>query len=235
MTDRPPFIADQGMRLLMADNPWKYLIPEAFRGRRMERGGLQEDTGGEEGPWQPVDRSAVALDRVSAEDSMRISLHRLVVTTDAGIGKTTNLGWMYQRINQLDSQAVAFAIALGGAVPVAGEGAWLISLGTNIPANGDELISQVFAPRLCRTISRPIANPEGRAMELLIRLRDQGRLVLLFDALDQAGGDGAAVGLLKDLLGHDRWNRCRIVVSGRPHAILRYREELFNNNQIGWR
>ena len=65
--DSPPFIADQGLRLLMADDPRPYLVPEAFRGLRHWSAGAERGyfppsfdaylsgPRGKDDPWQPVD------------------------------------------------------------------------------------------------------------------------------------------------------------------------------------
>jgi formylglycine-generating enzyme required for sulfatase activity len=67
-------------------------------------------------------------------------------------------------------------------------------------------------------------------------LRREGRLVLLLDALDQAPPDGSAVDELRRLLADPDWKQCRIVVSGRPHALQRYWSELFDPAvERGWR
>jgi hypothetical protein len=252
--DKPPFIADQGMRLLTElRNPKRFLMPEAFRGRRTARenpmGGAEET----DDAWSPVDRDAVALDALQDEHGQHVSLHRLVVTSDAGTGKTTTMDWMRWRIADDGRQRVAFLILLCGTIPETAEG----------------LLDQVLAPQLCRAVhrkelgrtvhhpvvpalrdrtdnpgpndptanrpARRVANLEQRASQLVRRLRQHGRLVLLFDALDQADGKGRAVRLLQDLLGDPRWDRCRIVLSGRPHALQRYRDDLFVPPRVGWR
>ena len=228
MTNQPPYIADQGMRLLMAAEPWKYLTPEAFHARRT-RGDREED------PWQPVNRDLVALDRLQDEEGKHIPLRRLVITTDAELGKTVTLNWVLHRNSQPDSQTLAFRFVLGGPLPVSGGSTQLISGSGRVPADGDELITEVLTPRVCQSVTKPISDLADRVHGLLVRLRDQGRLVLLFDALDQAGSDGATIRLLQSLLGDQHWNRCRIIVSGRPYALVRYRGELFSTPQIGWR
>jgi hypothetical protein len=60
--------------------------------------------------------------------------------------------------------------------------------------------------------------------------------VLLLDALDQAPPDGSAVAALRRLLVNPDWKGCRIIVSGRPHALQRYWSELFDASvEPGWR
>ena len=232
MSDRPPYIADQRMRLQTADDRRPFLMPDAFRGWRAEQDDSPRRAGGEQDPWRPVDRDAVALDRLRDTEGKPVSLRRLVVTSDAGLGKTTTLSWILHRNHQPDSRNLAFGMALGGPMSAGRDGAGWISLAGTPPANGDGLIAEVLAPRVARAVQNPVSGLEDRARQLIVRLREQGRLVLLFDALDQA--DGAAVRLLQDLLGDRRWEACRIVVAGRPPAIQRFWPVLFDN-QIDWR
>jgi hypothetical protein len=233
--DQASFIADQGLRLLMADDPRPHLLPEAFRGSRTGPRELPGSGGPEEDPWQPVDRDAVALDRLHDAGPGPIPLHRLVVTSDAGIGKSTLLDWMLYRNHRADSNCMAFGLVLGGPVSAGGQASRRASLATDRPADGDQLLERVLVPRVCRSLPAWNAADQQRVHRVLQRLRDQGRLVLLFDGLDQASGDGAAVRLLQDLLADRRWQKCRIVVSGRPHALQRYWNELFAAPAIGWR
>ena len=57
----------------------------------------------------------------------------------------------------------------------------------------------------------------GEAERLLLRLREQRRLILLFDALDQA--DDTKVQVLNQVLTKTAWQSCPAVVSGRPYSI----------------
>ena len=64
--DKPPFIADQGMRPpRQVWEPKKHLSTRLSRVRRIDEGGCggpgnRRATEGEENPWQQVDRHAVA-------------------------------------------------------------------------------------------------------------------------------------------------------------------------------
>jgi hypothetical protein len=73
-------------------------------------------------------------------------------------------------------------------------------------------------------------------LQVLAALRSQGKLVLLLDALDQAPPDGVAVDVLHGLLNDPEWRGCRFVVSGRPHALQRHWQRLFDTELgIAWR
>ena len=60
----------------------------------------------------------------------------------------------------------------------------------------------------------------------LERLRHRGRLVLLFDGLDMANDDSVQA-LAQLLEPRSEWSRCRIVVAGRPFALERHWDRLF--------
>jgi hypothetical protein len=74
------------------------------------------------------------------------------------------------------------------------------------------------------------------AEHILRRLRDQGRLVLLLDALDQTVAGSAQIDTLCQIVSSDQWHDCRIVLSGRPYALVSHWDRLFKNHRtIGWR
>jgi hypothetical protein len=102
-----------------------------------------------------------------------------------------------------------------------------------MPETGAQLTGQVLIRQI--GLGKDDDRSRSQAAALVRRLRAQGRLVLLFDALDQASGDGTAVKLLRNLTHDPEWDRCRIVLSTRPHALQRYWVELFSDDSIGWR
>ncbi len=102
-TNPPPFIADQGMKLLdRVPDPREYLHARLFRAQRpgQDEASIPEDLKARLQKWKPVDRLNVALDSLEKSNGEPDSLQRLVVTTDAGIGKTTTLQWLHHAINQ---------------------------------------------------------------------------------------------------------------------------------------
>lgn len=86
---KPPYIASQRMRLLTdTKHPRRHLHAESFRQRREDG-----ESAGHDNDWVEVSREHVALDRAQVNGEP-CSLHRLVITTDAGMGKTATLQWL---------------------------------------------------------------------------------------------------------------------------------------------
>ncbi len=74
------------------------------------------------------------------------------------------------------------------------------------------------------------AFPDSKAKIWLDRCRRRGQLALLFDGLDQIATHEAGVQLVKELLARREWDRCRIAIAGRPSALQRHWETLFEPN-----
>lgn len=214
----PPYIVSQGMRLLIdTASPRKWLRAEFFRAGRGGRGGAMGES--QEEPWVAVDRHAVADNRLTLDDGQPCDLSRLVITTDAGIGKTKALQWLEKELNVPGRQQLAVLLNFH-----------------EVPASNDDWL-RCLLPRLQRAAgnesSRLSADDACRGLEYL---RGQGRLTLLLDALDQAPPDGSAVRALRRLLQNPDWKGCRIIVSGRPYALQRHWSELFDASiEPGWR
>jgi serine/threonine protein kinase/formylglycine-generating enzyme required for sulfatase activity len=218
---RPPFVHTHGMRLLLeTDDPRKCLQPEFFRSRP-SAAPLLPSRAWE--PWIPIDRNELARNRVCLSDGTTCDLNRLVITTDAGVGKTTNMNWLHYVLNRPRSQTEPGKLAL------------LINLG-QVSASAESFGRDVLLPLLRHAEGNSpeeLSTQDGeRVLDLL---RKQGRLVLLFDALDQTRGDGSAVQTLRDLLHDPQWDRVRIILSSRPHALQRHWGELFESPRIPWR
>src|SRR5262249_48173448 len=76
---------------------------------------------------------------------------------------------------------------------------------------------------------------ENSLLSHLCECREQGQLVLLFDALDQAAGNDKAVQVLRGLIYDQRYDHCRIVLCSRPHALDGYWDNFFQDAPIPWR
>jgi len=212
MDRKAPFIADQGMRILKdMDNRREHLRPDCFRSQRQVGGKDSPSAQGPDDAWQQVDRYDMAMDRVKDSRGAAVPLNRLVITTDAGMGKTVTLRWLHAVLNRPGSPMLAFWVPLTGSMPV----------------TGPQLTEQVLLNQLC--LGKDDRRSRDEAAQTIRRLRGQGRLVLLFDALDQAGADGTAVTLLRNLLNDPQWQPCRFILSGRPHALTRHWTDLFDN------
>ena len=217
MMDKPPFIASQTMRLLhpSVEQPRRFLQPEYFRSQRP--GAAAPDappTVGamQEAAWQMVDRQAVVDGWATLHGGTVCPLHRLVITTDAGIGKTKNMQWLNWQLNQPARPTVAFLIEPQWLDSPRGD--WLDLLVTVLAKSQDPNVRQSHDLR--------------RQVE---RWRQQGRLVVLFDALDQASEP-----TVRRLCAFfdPVWRDCRLIISGRPHALQRYWDLLFHQT-ADWR
>ena len=219
--DIPPFIDSQGFRLLMdTEQPQRFLRAEYFRSARLGSDGMSGGRGQDLGHWIPIGREELASNQVTDPNGSPCDLSRLVVTTDAGVGKTTNLRWLHYALNRPGSDTVAFLLDFG-----------------RLPVSADRVLDDALVP-LFRKVPHQNEEdqlPEHRASQILAQLRQSGRLVLLLDALDQAPADGPAVDTLCALLDSSDWHQCRIVIGARPHALQRHWDKLFDAPRVGWR
>ena len=220
MTTRPltPFIETQGVQLLTAaGDPRPHLRAEYFRSRRAGAPAtLLRDpaTAAQEADaWEPIEREDLLRGETTLANRTVVSLQRLVITTDAGVGKTTNMRWLKTHLTRTAADSIAFLIQPGWLSRREGPSDWLHLLRDQLIQPGRQQLS-----------GKKLARRETLALDLLVRLRDEGRLTILYDALDQS--DAKHVHLLEALL-EPQWQRCRVVISGRPHALRRYWEPLF--------
>ena len=216
-SNKPPFIDTQGLRLLLETNrPEQYLHPAYFRVGRGTRASMAEQ---DLGDWVEVDRNELAANELTVDGESRVDLSRLVITTDAGVGKTTTMQWLEAELNRPGAATVAFHLTF-----------------SHVPAHLDELLCEL-ARRLLQKRQRDGESvnllTQDDAVRIIESLRDEGRLVLILDALDQEPADGSAAILVGELLQDSSWKRCRIVISGRPHALQRHWQALFASH-LGW-
>ncbi len=221
--DKPPFLESQRIELLTeTENPRAYLQPAYFRSRRRAAGGPGPHADSRADPWADISRDQF----LGREPLPGCDLRRAVVTTDAGLGKTSNLEWAHWQINGARDGRLALF------VPV-----------NELPDSLDRFLPETLVRRF-RCLFRDNAVVPGNTAEklpaeeaelILRRLRDQGRLVLLFDALDQTGAASAPIATLAQIASSDAWRGCQIVLSGRPHALVQHWDTLLANRGIGWR
>lgn len=217
---RPPFITTQAFRLLIeAESPERFLRPEYFRAGHKQR---VTQPHADLGQWVVIDRNDLLHNRVmSPAMEASCDLLRMVITTDAGVGKTTEMRWLETGLNRISTRMAAFYLTF-----------------KELPPRASDLIDTVLLRQLFRLPSTDNQLDEYRTFgtRLLNDLRREGNLVLLLDALDQSPGDGSAIEVVIELLRDPDWQRCRIVVGGRPYALQRYWERLFAVGLgFGWR
>jgi len=216
--DKPPFIASQGLRLLLdTDQPQRFLRAEYFRAGRGVGPSVSE---ADLGTWIGMARTDVVAGQTTLAGGSPCSLRRLAITTDAGVGKTIALRWLGRELNRPGGDTAAFLLTFH-----------------QLPVRAEDLIRHTLVPQLQHATGNEASHLSADdAARVLESLRSKGRIVLLLDALDQAPPDGASVHVLRSLLEDHDWDACRIVVSGRPHALQRHWERLFANALgFGWR
>jgi formylglycine-generating enzyme required for sulfatase activity len=199
-----PFLRDQKLFALKPDAaPREALHPERFHAAR------HEDGRGGDGPAAPDSACWEELPRddLLAASSGGRPLHRVALTTDAGLGKSYNLAWLSRELNDPGRGTVAFVLPVGDF------------------HSTTDLIADRLVPAVRAADGNHHERPE-RIRAGLERLRDRGRLVLLFDGLDQAGDENVAAlaGLLSP---SGEWAACCVVVAGRPFALERHWDALF--------
>lgn len=116
---RKPFLLSQVVELLTEEHE-----PLHYLGRQAARPSLLTSTpaaavpgttagGADDDRWREITRAELVAGEVTSEDSQPpISLHRMVMTTDAGIGKSVNLRWLVAKWNESTSDGAAFLIHL---------------------------------------------------------------------------------------------------------------------------
>jgi hypothetical protein len=159
-----------------------------------------------------------------------ISLNRLCIVSDAGMGKTKLIEWLLFRLNNKqgsEADTFAFEINLSELEKVLDINK---SHGRRIPFF--EVLIQFVADRmLAKTKSSQSSNFEIQraAMELLVsRYAKDGKLTLLVDGLDQISDKSL---LLAEFLKTDdsAIQQIRLIVAGRSNAILMQWQQAFSN------
>ncbi len=250
-----PFIRSQEF-LLLDDgvSAEEFLKPEAFRiarwialeKRRKKDQPDQRETGLERfadgyqrwmDRWQATTREALFADA---------SLHRLCLTIDGGIGKTTTLKWAEAFLGgALDANNEDSNKQLGTtALHSSGRHLWLYLQMKDLPTSKDDFLS---GP--CLEILRASQFPgelskaererlDARIVNYLRRMVASGSVTFLIDGLDQTHDREVGnkhhpkiVALGKFL--NETAGQCRAVVAGRPHSVRRHWKDLFENGN--WR
>jgi len=195
--------------------PEDYLRSEYFRAGRGGGGQMDANQWAFALKWID-DRDDLVFGRVRNADGTVANLHRIAITTDAGIGKSAATKWMEYRMNQPDTGLFAFRIEISE-----------LCKHLNPTSFSSDLLNLIAARWNDRIGSRL---DEESAKLHLQALRDRSRLVLILDGLDQMAGDPNALGWL---LESPAWQTCRFVVAGRVQSLRRYWDALFKDRP--WR
>ena len=219
-----PYIRNHGWSILADHSQLRVdLDARNFRPRSgaVVVGGMaQQDERQRPDPWQRIDdRDDVTFDRLQVtgldKRQRKVSLRRMIVTTDAGIGKSVAVDWFLYRFNLPDANMLAFQL----------NAAQLEGNLREFQVSQDKLdavllnwmagkIAQADESRRCSM---------GDAVSLVQRSRQNGRLVILIDGLDHV-----STGLpnLLHVLGSVYWQKCRFILAGRPYALQTHFDEL---------
>ncbi len=235
--ERPPFIDSQ--RLWHLDCPEGYeqacLRPETLWALPRDQGNSTEQAVEIHGlppgtcKWRLINPPGDSAGRLRHEFLSDLSIARLCVTIDAGVGKTTALRqteWVRQTGIHSGCLAVLvdFAELPGSVDMILGSS----DRHADDPVNTPLLIWKLKnSPKLKHW-------PGGQLRDLIERLIRRERFTLLVDSLDQSAeldNPLAACRALRDFL--QRYPEVRCVVSGRPFAVRRYWNTLFQP-QAGW-
>ncbi len=207
------FFSSQTLRWLA--EPWEtpndlrpLLQPSAFRAERAGAAAVERSNVGD---WQPLERDRL-VDRLLADDA---DWHRVVFTTDAGIGKTTNLNWLHGQINARRSRQAALSLTMTDLAHLSVDG----MLGKLL-----EQFRQVSANSTLHLPSHADASHDP-GLRMFEHWRQRGLLTVIVDGLDQALP--TQISLLRDLLRSDVWRTCRFVLGGRPSALQTHWDDLF--------
>jgi hypothetical protein len=139
----------------------------------------------------------------------------MVITTDAGLGKTTSLEWLAYRLG----------LCPGGLLPLA-----LSTTEWEALSRGDlrAEVRRMVRKQLEMSCGADVATA-SQCEQLFEQCRRAGRLVLLCDGLDQASP--AAIEGLKTLCLATDFANCPVVIGGRPYALQRHWTVLFDSQE----
>lgn len=222
----------------IADHEWSLLVDHGnlrsdlatrnFRPGANRRGALLQQAAAEQrpSPWQPVlDRDQIVFNMETVRQpglpTRNIDLRRLIVTTDAGVGKSVALEWLHYRFNLPDTGLLAFRLTAAELEGSLRE--------FQVPQQQlNEALCNWMAGRIRDAAADSPCTPE-EAYSLVTGFRRRGRLVLLVDGLDHV-----STGLpnLTYILGSAHWQDCRILLAGRPYALQTHFDEL--KLDAGW-
>ncbi len=217
MTASPPrrhsnFLRDQRLSLLDPGHAPLPLLDVAAARDLRDRGGFREPGG--DSPWKNLPRPDW-LDKTCPGGE----LLRTIVVADAGLGKTTNLGWLAARLTTARPSQMVFFLGID-----------------RLPDDPDDLLEMLIRDHWRNGLGCDLQSlPPDHALRALRRRRDTGHLTLVLDSLDQALSRPGAVKTLQLLLTRSDWGACPIVVSTRPHALTSQWDSLFAPHENDWR
>lgn len=195
-----------------------------------------------EGYWHEIlDRNSI-LDREIRCDQIHcnvqtkqpvpntISLNRLCIVSDAGMGKTILIEWLLYRLNAKGGSEVgnlAFKIDLSELEQV-----WMNYANESARPSFFDVLVRFVADRMLLRITQAKGTRldlQRAALELLLAQRaKEGKLTLLADGLDQIADKSELLAEFLNSADPDI-NRIRLIVAGRSNAILMQWKRAFSN------
>ena len=209
---KPWFIHDQRWSVLTATSDRKkYLDPEVLRYGRVTRLDVNEL----DQAWRTLpswDDLAMGSTHVVDDLGQPISLHRVIITSDAGIGKTKATEWLDHRINHPSTTSASSVMAFRFDVRTFLDGRQVTEFSV-----ADQLIDELTDRwvKACEQQGTD-ANPTHFRAHLDSAAR-RGEICLLMDGLDQASEDDWKP--IFWLLNSVKFKPCRFILAGRSNVI----------------
>ena len=218
----PPYIVDQQWSLLKeTDDPQKFLQPEHMRGEKFsQHTELNEESWF--AMWRELNvsqRTCVAMNSLVTHDQQQpVDLQYVVLTTDAGIGKSKSTEWLNYWLSCSDSQFVSFRFELST----------LIEKNDFSKADFSDRLLDHLAGIWRNKASEKITLDDSRGF--VRHSRDTGRLCLILDGLDQLSGDSSLVSWIMET---PKWQQVRLFIAGRPNSVIAHWDKIFEDKP--WR
>ena len=242
---KPWYIHDQGWKVLIAaGDPRPWLRPEDMRP------GRHRDTAGEAdraSKWQhlqpqllneagdgPLCRDDVLLNtgRITNETGTALDFRLLVITSDAGIGKSDTAEWIEYRLSQIKHPPYSAhaELVFRFEIRVLQE-RWREDRGNS---DGERLLAVLQERFEERLRDEGVQFNEVHVSRYLRDVLRRGQMCFVLDGLDQVGDK--EVSLLQRLLNSSECRRSRFIIAGRPNAVLSERRwrDLFGNRGWTW-
>jgi hypothetical protein len=137
------------------------------------------------------------------------------------MGKSTTIDWLNGQFNQPERRTLAISLTAQS----------LEKCGVADLLDSKQAVKK--SPLVDAVAKRVGNSNRDEIVVLLKRLRSQGELILLIDALDEVGEKSKAVDRLQTLFTAPDWSGSRMILSGRPYSLATHWRKLFPNN--AWR
>ena len=239
---RSPYIRTQTILVLKETaNPREYFRAPYTQSRRQRGERDSGDSTNDLDPWQPLGRSELLAGLKTQDDGtpgrLHRRFHRLAITSDAGMGKTTLLDWIWWELNSPTGDEMAIRVSakeLGDAFSKTGDvRRGNAAKGLKIPSTA---ILGLLIDKIQSTSHEGPRLPNEHIREYLIRLRSSGRLTVLVDGLDELRvEDDRGCQAIQFLAKDTKWQACRLVIAGRPYALEESWNRIFLRGKAdGW-